>query len=70
MVFGSGGQEPAVLAAVGDGGCLELFLVSLLIGWQSSCHNMYGFNGNCSSGGVFAVGRWVTFDARAFYKFG
>ena len=49
---------------------LELFLVSLLTGWQSSGHNMYGFNSSCSSAGVFAVGRWVTFVAGAFYKFG
>ena len=61
------GQEPDILAAVG---CLELFLASLLTGWQSSSHNMYEFNSSCSSAGVFAVGRSVTFDAGAFYQFG
>ena len=25
---------------------------------------------SCSSVGVFAAGRWVTFDAEAFYQFG
>ena len=64
------GREPVVLAAEGDGGCLELFVASLLTGWQSSSHNMYGFNRSCSSAGVLAVGRWVTFDAGAFYQFG
>ena len=48
-------------AGCGDGCCLELFLVLLLTGWQSSGH-MYGFNSSCFSAGVFAVGRWVTLD--------
>ena len=61
------GQESAVLAAVGFGGCLELLLASLSTGWQSSGHNMYEFNSSCSSAGVFAVRRWVTFDAGVFY---
>ena len=43
----------------GDGSCLELFLVSLLTGWQSSSH-MYGFNSSCFSAGVFAIGRCIT----------
>ena len=34
--------------------------MSLLTGWQSSGHSMYGFNSSYSSPGVFAVGRWVT----------
>ena len=48
---------------------LVLFLVSLLTGWQSYGHNMYGFNSSCFSAGVFAVKRWVTLDAGAFYQF-
>ena len=43
-------------AGYGDGSCLELFLVSLLTGWQLSGH-MYGFNSSCFSAGVFAIGR-------------
>ena len=61
---------PAVLAAEGDGGCLELFVASLLTGWQSSSHNMCGFKRSCSSAGVLAFGRWVAFDAGTFYQFG
>ena len=73
MVFGSGdcaekSKGRLSLHQEGDDGCLELFLESLLTGWQSSGHTMFGFN--CSSAGVFAVGRWVTFDAEAFYQFG
>ena len=50
-------QEPAVLAAVGR---WRLFrIISRVI------DNMYGFNSSCSSAGVFAVGRWVTFVAGA-----
>ena len=50
---------------------MELFLASLLTGWQPSSHNMYEFNSSCSSAGVFAVaGRVVTFDVGAFYQFG
>ena len=49
---------------------MELFLASLLTGWQSSGHNVYEFNSSCSSAGDFAVGRWVTFDAGACYQFG
>ena len=45
-------------------------LASLLTGWQSFGHNMYEFKSSCSSAVVFAVGRWVTFDAGAFYQFG
>ena len=56
-------------AGCGDGSCLELFLVSLLTGWQSFGH-MYGFSSSCFSAGVFAVGRWVTLDAGPFYQFG
>ena len=52
-----------------DDGCLGLFLASLLTGWQSSGHTIYGFNSSCSSAGVFAVGRWVIFDAEASYQF-
>ena len=48
-----------------DNGCLGLFLASLLTGWQSSGHTIYGFNSSCSSAGVVAEGRWVTFDAEA-----
>ena len=40
-----------------DDGCLGLFLASLLTGWKSSGHTIYGFNSSCSSAGVFAVGR-------------
>ena len=29
---------------------------------------MYGCNSSCTSAGVFAVGRWVTFDAETFYQ--
>ena len=39
--------------------------MSLLTGWQSSGHNMYGFNSSCSSAGVFGVWRRVTFVAGA-----
>ena len=53
----------------GDDGCLGLFLTSLLTGWQSSGHTIYGFSSSCSSAGVFAGGRWVTFDAEASYHF-
>ena len=35
-----------------DNGCLGLFLASLLTGWQSSGHTIYGFNSSCSSAGV------------------
>ena len=75
VVFGSGdsagyGKSRLSLQQSGGGGCLKLFLVSLLTGRQSFGHNMYGFNSSCSSAGVFAVGRWVTFVAGAFYKFG
>ena len=75
MVFGSGdcagsGKSRLSWQQQGDGGCLELFLTSLLTGWQSSGNNMYEFNSSCSSAGVFAVWRWVTFDAGAFYQFG
>ena len=48
----------------------ELFLASLLTDWQSSGHNMYEFNSSYSSAGVFAVRRWVTYDAGVFYQFG
>ena len=55
----------------GDAGCLGLFLASLRTGWQASGHTIYGFNSycSCSSAGVFAVGRWVTFDVEASYQF-
>ena len=46
------GQEPAVLA----GGCLQLFLAPSLTGWQSSGHNMYGYNSSFSSAGIFRIG--------------
>ena len=52
----------------GDDGCLKLFLASLITGWQSSGYTIYGFISS-SSAGVFAVGRWVTFDAEACYQF-